>query len=253
MPQREDKPSDRSRGIYSQVQCSVCDTLIYGDQAMGDERQPMCNQCFADLAVAKTPFLPHQIRVPIVGVSLLELLLIAGIIGVLLATVVRPILNIKDIGDTRKLEAVLFGNNNPEIVDAANGFFAAGQHWDDLIENAARVAGVPDEEVAEFEKDLRRYEKYDSKEAKAGSLIKTIESWKKRMVEKRAQDPLLLGDEQEAELTSAETIDPHELFGDGSETPTSEELDPNEPSGEDEVTDPPEEDELDAHELFGDN
>ena len=69
---REDKISAGS--IYEQAECASCGTTFYGDQlAEGDGGQLLCHQCFSELAVKRSTIHPAQIRVPFVGISLLEM------------------------------------------------------------------------------------------------------------------------------------------------------------------------------------
>ena len=191
---REDKISAGS--IYEQEQCANCGTVFFTDQlAEGDGGQMLCHPCFSELAVSRSSFNPIQIRVPIVGISLLEVLLIAGIIGALLSVVVRPLMDLRQLGDSRALELLVFQSENQALAGLAFDFVEGGeQDWSKLIGNAAAAAGISDEDMVEFEDEIANYKNHDSQDAQAGSIIKTIQEWKEKVIAKQTPDPLLEGD-----------------------------------------------------------
>lgn len=190
---KEDKQHTAAGGIYSQTQCPACGGFVYDDQLVPAEGgQTLCYECFAKLAVKRSKLRPHEVRVPFIGISLLELLLIIGIIGVLLAVVVRPMMKIKAVGDSHSLEFLVFQSENQDLRGLAFGFVEVGEtNWDNLIGNAATAAGISDEDMVEFDEDIADYRKQGSQDAQAGSIIETINAWKDKIKARQTPIPLL--------------------------------------------------------------
>ena len=96
-------------------------------------------------------------------------------------------MNLRELGDTRALELLVFQSENQELAGLAFDMVEGREtDWSRLIGNAA-AAGISDEDMVEFEDEIAQYKKHNSQDAQAGSIIKTIQNGKRRS--KRSRRP----------------------------------------------------------------
>ena len=188
MKNPEDKSRHPTHDLYDQEMCAGCGRAVYVDEALHlAENVPLCHDCYTAGTVARKS-LPEQlfeIRVPVFGVSLIEILAVVLILGVLTSIAVPQLLSIKARTERHVLELLFIENDDPEISKLATDIVEGKGSLPVLVGNAARVTGAPPDEVKQLEedllKDLRKYEDSGSKEVQVGAIIRTIEKWKKKL------------------------------------------------------------------------
>ena len=177
--------------LYGQDICESCGAAVYSDELiLTDHGLNICPKCYMSqmsIGLSRSRLL-LQTRVPLIGVSMIEFLLAALILGVLAAVTVPPMLGLKQRADQYLLSLLLFQNENADITDVATGIARGKGDLTALIQQAAELAGVPPEEMEEFEEDIQNRDNSALPSVQAGSIIKTIERWKAKLKTDQTDD-----------------------------------------------------------------
>ena len=174
-------------GIFSQVKCGQCGTLVFADQARtitagGTLLCEPCYYAFISPPRKRRWYSSVTDETRLFGLNMLELLLAVAIIGGALAATVPTVRGVFDRLERRDLATYLAQAGNTEMAGLAletveqGGGLALLQ----MVEDAVAYAGIPREDIREFAAEMGRYQEFGSTEEKAGFLVRTIDEWKAR-------------------------------------------------------------------------
>jgi hypothetical protein len=171
--------------LYVNARCASCEAAIFEDEGKrtGDGRL-FCRSCYDKEAMREAGVKPLQESrgLPIPGISFLEIILVALILGLLAAVSIPPLLRFKERGQEHALQLKFLLSENPALSTLAlDAVEAESEAFDGQIQLLAQAAGITHEDMPAFKADVMKYQEFQSPEAQAGAILQVIEEWKTRV------------------------------------------------------------------------
>ncbi|GEM_PF-5987995 len=171
--------------LYVNARCARCGAAIFEEEGRrAADGRLLCRTCYSEEEAREHRVAPFQrsFLIPTPGVSLLEIIVVALILGILVSTALPPLLKMRAAAQEDALRVGFLINDNPAAAKQALDVVGKqGPELDGLVQQMAQAAGILAVDLPAFKADVMEFQKYTTVEAKAGSILHTIDVWKARV------------------------------------------------------------------------